>query len=131
MKKITSFPESVAMAKPHASPSLMAQFVMKSCGRDIYVNQASGPMVRISWLDDETAWKVWTFIEVVQGDAGEEVAKAVRNVSINYDDTAATVFVDHGDLDKCGAKMPDSLPWMTRFNDSAYLVQCVVMECAA
>ncbi|MEG3078511.1 hypothetical protein R3F64_01405 [Halomonas sp. 5021] len=129
MKKIASFPESAAMAKTHPTPSLMAQFVIKSCGRDIYVNQASGPMVRISWLDDHSAWKAWSFIEAVQRDAGDAISKAVRSVSINHDDTAATVFVDHSDLDKCGAQMPDSLAWMTRFDESPYFVQCVVKEC--
>lgn len=131
MNRVSQFPESPAMAGAYRAPSITAQYVIKQCGRDIYANQASGPMVRVSWLDDQTAWKVWACIESVIADSGPEVSRAVRCVSINHDDTAATVFVDPFDLEEVGAEWPDSLPWMIEFNGSKYLVSCVVQECSA
>ncbi|WP_339884243.1 hypothetical protein [Vreelandella maris] len=131
MNNIVTFPQKERQSKSCPNPSSTALSVMAICGGDFAFQQARGPMTCISWANDELASKALFIIDEARRECGNEAQYSVELITLNYDGTAAQVFLDLDTLQSDGGEPPSDLPIMTRYQGDALLIEITTAEAAA
>lgn len=102
-----------------------------TCGRDIYIQDPAGQMIRASWLETSLAIKALQIVRHLQSQCGDRIAECVRGISFNGDGSAAHVSLDWEDFDLCGASIPEESPSLIRCGSSTCLVTAQLRRCEA
>ncbi len=128
---VIPFPHKDSQQNACPTPSGVARSVMAICGGDFSIQQAGGPISRISWADDELARKMLFVIDEIRHECGSDAQYAIDSILFNRDGSAVSAHLDIDILQSEGGEPPCDMPWLTKYQGEALMIHATAGEAAA